>query len=353
MKGGRRWSPADGTRWQAANANWGEPRGLRTLAPVVSVERIAMAYNNVYFVSDADDLVVIDTGPDYRGARETLLAALAGRTPALVVATHGHLDHSGLGAWWQGRGVPVLAGEADIAQTLGHTDRDIDDLEEFVATCGAPALVVAEVQAGLEQRRLWSHQMRTASAWREPGDGRWPTALLYPAFQPLQPVSGSVELACGLVVAPAPGHTPGNLVVLHHMEGLLFSGDTLLPEITPTPAVQFHEGERFPSLPRFLESLQHLAAEPRWQTCYPGHGEPFANVHDVISANLDQARTRTERLRHDLRETGPSSLYALAERMYPRALRRRFWQIVSTVQGHLDVLDEAGEARFAGGLWMA
>ena len=116
---------------------------------MVSVERVTMAYNNVYLVSEASGLVVIDTGPDYRGARETLLDALDGRTPSIVVATHGHLDHAGLGAWWQDRGVPVLAGEPDVAQTLGHTDRDIDDLERFVEACGAPPLVVAEVQAGL------------------------------------------------------------------------------------------------------------------------------------------------------------------------------------------------------------
>lgn len=320
---------------------------------MVSVERVTMAYNNVYLVSEASGLVVIDTGPDYRGARETLLDSLRGRQPSLVVATHGHLDHAGLGAWWQDRGVPVLAGEPDVAQTLGHTDRDIDDLERFVEACGAPPLVVAEVQAGLEQRKQWSHQMRTSASWREPGDGRWPTALRYPPFQPLRPVSGPVDLPCGLSVELAPGHTPGNLVVVHHGEELLFSGDTLLPEITPTPAVQYHDGERFPSLPRFLDSLDVLAAEPDWRTCYPGHGEPFSNVHEVIAANIDQARTRTDRLKHDLHEIGPSTLYALAERMYPRALRRRFWQIISTVQGHLDVLQESGEARFADGLWSA
>lgn len=320
---------------------------------MVSVERVPMAYNSVYFVSDEADLVVIDTGPDYRGARETLLDALQGRTPSIVVATHGHLDHAGLGEWWQERGVPVLVGEADVAQTLGHPDRDIDDLEQFVATCGAPQLVVAEVQAGLEQRREWSHQMRTSATWREPGDGRWPTALRYPAFKPLRCATGPEPLPCGLTAVPAPGHTPGNLVVVHHGEELLFSGDTLLPEITPTPAVQFHDGERFPSLPRFLDSLAALAAEPAWGMCYPGHGEPFDNVHSVIGANVAQARTRTERLKEDLQAMGPSTLYALAERMYPRALRRRFWQIISTVQGHVDVLDEAGEARCDGGLWSA
>ncbi len=324
---------------------------------MASVERVRLAYNNVYFVTDGAELVVIDTGPDYRGARETLLEALAGRAPVAVVATHGHLDHAGLGAWWQERGVPVIAGEADVAQTLGHTDHDIDDLEHFVEVCGAPGPVVAEVLEGLEQRRDWSHQMRAATAWREQPDGRWPTALHYRPFQPMQTVSDPLELPCGLTVLPSPGHTPGNLVaILRDADGgtRLFSGDQLLPEITPTPAVQFHDGERFPSLPRFLDSLRALeSVEPVPGECFPGHGEPFVDVRAVIDANLDQAEVRTGRLRQDLDSGGPATLYALAERAYPRALKRRYWQIISTVQGHLDVLAEAGLARHEGGLWSA
>lgn len=325
---------------------------------MLSVERVQLAYNNVYFVSDGAELVVIDTGPNYRGAAELILKALAERTPALVVATHGHLDHAGLGQWWQERGVPVLVGAEDVAQTLGHTDRDLTDLEHFVERCGAPPDVTAEVNAGLELRRKWTLEMRTAETWREPGDGRWPTALRYPPFEPSRVIGQVTNLPCRLTALPSPGHTPGNLVVVLEGEGPdqteLFSGDQLLPEITPTPAIQFHDGKRFPSLPRFLESLGILGERyPSLAHCYPGHGDPFANVSEVIAANLDQARIRSERLYDDLRGGGPATLYAIAERIYPRALRRRFWQIISTIQGQLDVLAEAGRATCDDGLWSA
>ena len=322
------------------------------------IERVPLAYNNVYFVSDASELVVIDTGPNYRGAAEVILGALAGRTPSLVVATHGHLDHAGLGAWWQERRVPVLLGAHDVGQALGDTDRDLTDLEHFVERCGAPPDIAAEVNAGLELRRRWTHEMRTALTWREPGDGRWPTALRYPPFEPSQVIDKATQLPCRLTALPSPGHTPGNLVVLLEEDSPgraeLFSGDQLLPEITPTPAIQFHDGKRFPSLPRFLESLERLLERyPSLAHCYPGHGEPFANVSEVIAANLEQARIRSERLYEDLRAGGPAPLYVIAERMYPRALRRRFWQIISTIQGQLDVLAEARLATCTDGSWSA
>lgn len=321
---------------------------------MTSVERVPLAYNNVYLVSDGAELVVIDTGPDYRGAREELLAALAGRTPDLVVATHGHLDHAGLGGWWQERGVPVLLGEADLGQAIGHTDSDIDHLEAYVASVGAPEEVVIDIQAGLEQRRTWQHDMRTRQDWRDAGDGRWPTALRYAPFQPEQLESGNAHLPCGLELLASPGHTPGNLVVVHDGEGWLFSGDQLLPEITPTPAIQFDGGERFPSLPRFLHSLDALERR-NWAParCFPGHGEPFDDVQGVIATNLSQASVRTQRLLEALRESGPATVYQIAEGTYPRAVKRRFWQIIATIQGHLDVLAEERRAVIVENRWSA
>ncbi|MBK7724464.1 MAG: MBL fold metallo-hydrolase [Dehalococcoidia bacterium] len=319
---------------------------------MTTVERVELAYNNVYFVSDGSSLVVIDTGPDYRGAREAISDALRGRTPDIVVATHGHLDHAGLGKWWQERGCAVLLGRDDMPQTMGQSDRDIDLMAAYLEHIGAPEAIKAEAIAALEARRRWASEMRTSKAYIDARDGRWPTALRYEPFEPLRTITEPTSLACGLTALPSPGHTPGNLVVVQADEGRLFSGDQLLPEITPTPAIQFHAGARFASLPRFLESLLTLRAElPGNAHCFPGHGEPFANVDEVIRANLEQAEQRSARLIEELRQDGAITLYELAERMYPRALRRRFWQIVATIQGQLDVLEEAGQAAYAEGRW--
>lgn len=321
-----------------------------------SIERIRLAYNNVYVVPGAAGVTLIDTGPDYRGARETLDGALGGRRPERVIATHGHLDHAGLGHWWAERGVPVALGARDLALARG-TDFEFEAMAGYVRSVGAPGEAEAEALDGLRTRAEWNRLLRKTHAWTETPRGRWPTNLHYERFEPESLLEGETELPGGLRAIPCAGHTPGNLVVYHEDSGSLFSGDQLLPEITPTPAVQFHAAdggapERFPSLPRFLESLavlQRLSIE----RCYPGHGEPFGEVQAVIAANLAQAEQRTARLAEVLRTNGPGTVYVLAEHMYPRALRRRFWQIVSTVQGHLDVLAELGEASSDGALWVA
>ena len=318
---------------------------------MATVERISLAYNNAYLVEDSGELVLIDTGPDYQGAREALTAALRGREPDLVVATHGHLDHAGLGAWWQSMGVQVALGANDVPYARG-TDFDAAALTSYVRDCGAPAHVVAEANDGLRQRLQWHDHLRHAEGWAASRDGRWPTQLRYAPFEPARLLEGKVALGAGLVARPAPGHTPGNIVVTHAAEGWLFSGDQLLPDITPTPAIQFHEGERFASLPRFLDSMAALR-EGGFARCFPGHGEPFDEVETIVRANLAQAEERTARLLEALRTGGPATAYEAAERLYPRALRRRFWQIIATVQGHLDVLVEAGLVSVDGNVWAA
>jgi glyoxylase-like metal-dependent hydrolase (beta-lactamase superfamily II) len=145
-------------------------------------------------------------------------------------------------------------------------------------------------------------------------------------------------------------------VVVAEEEGHLFSGDQLLPDITPTPGIQFvREGAgwvRFPSLPRFVASLRRLRGLDLAR-CYPGHGEPFDDVRAVIDQNLAQVEQRTERVLGVLREAGEARVHGLAERLYPRALQRRWWQIVATVQGHIDLLAEQGEARCEEETWRA
>lgn len=316
---------------------------------MVRIQRLSLTYNNVYAVGDGADRILVDTGPDYPGAAEMLDAWLGGVPPAAVVATHGHLDHAGLGSYWRNRGVRVLMGNGDHMLAARAPISDPEEFEGFVTfaeSSGAPPDILKDVIRGLRQRR------EAAAAAYAPGPhlpsrgGRWPTELRLEPFKP-EPLEGA-ELGNGLRALLLPGHTPGNAVVVHE-DGVLFSGDQLLPDITPTPSVQVAPkpwgaaGWRFRSLPHFVDSLRVLHGM-RFSRCWPGHGEPFDNVNETIAANLTQIEERMTKVLSALQASGPATVYALAERLYPRALQRRFWQIIATVQGHLDLLERDGAA---------
>jgi len=322
---------------------------------VAKVEPIRLHYNTLYLVEDGNERVLIDTGPDYVGAWTELQAELRGRTPDRVVATHGHHDHAGMGARWQAAGVPVTLGRADWRYTAG-SDEEIDAehalLAGIVEACGAPEAVVSDALAGLN-RRMSSHKLARKSYPPAGSHPHWPTGLMYQQYEPSAPSEDGL-VGAGLRLELLPGHTPGNCVVVHAAEGWLFSGDQLLPDITPTPGLQVDPDSpthaRFRSLPAFRASLTTLRSES-FSRCFPGHGQPFDSVAETMEANIAAIDSRTERVLEGLLVAGATSLYALCEQLYPRALRRRFWQIVPTVLGHLDVLVDEGRAVQNGDLW--
>lgn len=322
---------------------------------MATVLPVRLHYNTVYLVEDGGERALIDTGPDYRGAWEQLRAAFDGRLPGIVIATHGHHDHAGMGAAWQEAGVPVALGAADChftQQPEGFAEAELAMLAAVVESTGAPDDARDEALAGLERRRRQLQQAR--DGYPPPGSRpRWPTGLRFRPYEAARLLAGGEALPAGLRVVASPGHTPGNLVVVHEGEGWLFSGDQLLPDITPTPGLQLAAGEgagRFRSLPAFLASLERLASLELTR-CFPGHGEPFDGADAVIAANIAAIESRTERVYQSLRAGGEATLYDLAERLYPRALRRRFWQIIPTVLGHLDLLEERGLVRCVGERW--
>ncbi len=318
------------------------------------VQAIPLAYNTVYLVEDAGERILIDTGPDYQGASSSLADALGERSPALVVATHGHLDHAGLGRWWQDeRHVPVAMGANDAHLAAAPQFTNPAELEAFatwVRSTGAPPEVEREIMQSLQFRREWAITAATEPGYPVVGrDRRWPSGLRYRSFTPARLVEQDCDMPAGLRVLAAPGHTPGNLVLVHEAEGWLFSGDQLLPEITPTPAIQpvppGQDGDwRFRSLPAFVRSLKRLQEIP-FERCFPGHGAPFGHIGQVISTNLAQIEQRTEKVAEALARPGNGSVWSLSEALYPRAARRRFWQIAATIQGHLDLLEAEGRVR--------
>ena len=338
----------------------GRPASFDARLPgVTHVQRIALGYNNVYLIPGTAGRVLLDAGPDYRGAGDALLAAIGPTGPATVVATHGHLDHAGLARWWQERGAKVGLGKGDehFAASPHFGDKtEFAAIKTYAEEIGTPEEDVPGVLRGLAQRRQWARDAASeAGGYGEPlRDGRWPTQLRYRHFTPDRTlVDGDAIEGTSLRVIACPGHTPGNIVLVDANEGWLFSGDQLLLEITPTPGVQRYaeaitsERWRFRSLPRFLDSMNRLASL-QFSHCWPGHGEPFGDVQAVITENIAQIEQRTARFLALISERGRGNIYNLCEATYPRALKRRFWQIVATVQGHMDILEERGEVRRVG-----
>ena len=329
---------------------------------VPEVVPLRLAYNRLYAVRAGGEWLLIDAGPAYHGAFSELVGQLAtqGVPPgsvSTVLLTHGHLDHAGLAGDWQERGARIGIGAGDLergARPALSDEREVEALIRYLREAGLDAGAVEEARTGLEQRRRQHLRAATAAEddpeFATPQQGNWPFTLRLPPFQPDFILEGGSLFADTVTVFEAPGHTAGNCIF--QAGGAIFSGDQLVAGITPVPAVQFLPPDysvRLRSLPLFLRGL-HLIKELKPAVVYPGHGDPIADPVAEVDRQLAQVEKRCARIRQEL-GSGPLTTLGVTRALYPRLPGARLWQVLGVVNGHLDLLEERGEAVVEGGLW--
>jgi glyoxylase-like metal-dependent hydrolase (beta-lactamase superfamily II) len=266
-----------------AASDWTTP-GAFEVAP--GVHRIplplpsdALRAVNVYAIQDAGGLILIDSGWALALARDSLEAALAGLglrlgDVARFLITHVHRDHYTQAV--------MLRREFGMRLSLGIGERPSLDLwsnglEQRLAPqlrrlrrCGAAAL---------------ADRLQETVSRRPPGEKIWelPDDWLAP---------GDITLAARILQAiPTPGHTRGHLCFWDAAGGLLFSGDHVLPHITPS--IGFEPALAILPLGDYLQSLRLIRELPD-AALLPAHGPPAPSVHARVDELLAHHAVRLE-----------------------------------------------------------
>jgi glyoxylase-like metal-dependent hydrolase (beta-lactamase superfamily II) len=243
---------------------------------------------NVYAVRTADGLVLVDGGWAIPAARDQLVASLAAIGAELghirrFLVTHVHRDHY----------TNALAVRREVGSTvaLGVGER------ETLALLNAPGR--GPLQTQVEQlRRNGAPELGEAIAKGAAGhsvdlrDWEQPDEWL---------AGGELTLAGGrsLAVVETPGHTTGHLVFHDEQARLLFSGDHVLPTITPS--IGFEPALSDDPLGAFLGSLATVRARPD-ALLLPAHGPVADSVHvrvDELVAHHGRRLDEAERAVRD------------------------------------------------------
>jgi glyoxylase-like metal-dependent hydrolase (beta-lactamase superfamily II) len=275
-----------------------------------------------------DPITLIDSGPSTPVAWEALSAGLREHGLAVgdvkrVLLTHGHHDHYGLAEKVaDASGATLFGGRLDRGNF--RQKRSSGLLLHEMARAGFGLLSRLAVVASVTAVDRFAQPLE---AWDElkggetlPGDG-W-----------------------SVVVRSTPGHTPGSLTFEIPEAGVLFTGDTVLKEITPNAVVDEdpeEPGHPFRSVTRYFETLDALDRTTGASTLLTGHGAPVTNW---------AAHRRTLNRRYGLRvgqierelAKGPATVRELVAAIFPRVKTLEVFLAYSEVLGFLMYLEDAG-----------
>lgn len=245
----------------------------------------SLGHINSWLLDDGDDgVVAVDTGLLMRDCSDAWKALFGGDLAdtriSRVLCTHLHPDHIGLAGWLAKRfDAPVLMTRAEW-MTARFMVADVRD---------EPPPEVAAMQRGAGWDADWIAQS-AASGWSR--FGKMVADLPY-AYQRL--VDGQ-RLDFGRHswrVVVGSGHSPEHACLLNEAEGVLISGDQILPKISSN--VSLHSGEPMADpLGEWLASIDRLMELPADLLVCPAHGEPFRGMHVRLAALRDEHHERLD-----------------------------------------------------------
>lgn len=293
---------------------WADP-GVEEVAP--GVRRIPLPLPNdglravnVYAVESPDGLVLVDSGWSVPDAREELRKALRHSGFSLAdisrfLVTHVHRDHyTQAVAVRREFGTRVSLG-ADEEESLRMS---MDPSRPFFARRDA-RLHAGGADAIVEELRRVGPPVAATSTqdWELPDD--W--------------LRDGQQVGLGdrrLDVVATPGHTIGHVVFVDDAGGLLFAGDHVLPQITPS--ISLESAVPTDPLGSFLNSLALVRTMPD-RMLLPAHGPVTDSVHARVDELVAHHGARLDECEKAV-ASGLSTAYEVARRLHWTRRRHAF-----------------------------
>ena len=272
------------------------------------------AWVNCYAIESNGGLLLIDCGTDWEEGRQALRAGfkqldLDESAVHTLLVSHLHLDHVGMSARlvreWGCRFV-MQERASKLVEVYNDTPGYMVRLGELANTHGVPAALIEET-----------------------------TRAVRPVYMPLIDAPDhtvadgeSIDLGGGrsLEIIHTPGHEPAHICARDSRTGILFSGDHVLPRISP---VVMYDTFLDDPLGDYMGSLQKLIDMDIGVT-YPAHG-----------TLIDQGdeRARQILLHHDRRLLDMADLVGEADTNAWTVMRKSFRPNLDAIQSRLAFLE--------------
>ncbi len=318
-----------------------------------------LGHVNCYALVDADGAALVDPGLPGEESWAALVdrleqAGIPLRRVHTTVVTHSHPDHYGGSHQLRSETGAELLAHAAFTSSPAADDANADiDLE----------LLELDAEALIE---LWKAKLadRGSTPWgtrREPPPDEAIRLFIesnvegqVPRFRVPEP---TIRVAEGDPVRLAgrdwfavhtPGHTIDHLCLWDPTEGVLLSGDHVLPTITPHIAGSTDLAD---PLAAFFESLTRVGAFEGVKVCLPAHGHPFADLRGRTDSIRRHHIERLDVLRAAAAALGNAPVEAYMKELFTE----RAWGDMAASETfahleHLRVIGEVDSSRDGDGL---
>jgi glyoxylase-like metal-dependent hydrolase (beta-lactamase superfamily II) len=285
---------------------------------------------NLYAVGKGP-ITLIDTGPKFPGLLDYVdehLNAAGFRFEDIerIIATHGHVDHTGLTAEIRaaaGNSIDFHIHPEDswlISEERHQEFMWSKEADFLTARAGIPAVDVEKIRKRFAFFKELCDPVDNISFLKD-GDE----------------FSGN---GYHLNVVHTPGHTAGSVCLYEPEQKILFSGDNMIKHITPNPLVELRKyglkNSDYQSLPTFLKSLDNISKLDVGYV-FSGHGEYIVDMHNVIATYKAHHRRRMDQIWKALKKA-PRPIYELIDDVFPVVPEGDIFLAVSEIAVHLEVL---------------
>ena len=257
---------------------------------------------NVYLIEDKNGYIMIDCGvagdAEFDVLSQTLCELnLAWSDINILIGTHLHTDHIGLSEKIREEGIPLGLYENSVKYIEKYNDWKLrfQELADYSEKEGAPKEFIEDMRA-----------IETPSL---AGTLSTPDVLIKDGESPDKTTKGRLKAIF------TPGHDASEVSFIDNKSKILFSGDHILPKITPFVPV---ENEDSNTLKDFLDSLEKTL--PYKKTIIaPGHGDIIQEPNKRIEQMILHHKRRLERV---LKLLGEDSLtgWEVCEKLFPERL---------------------------------
>lgn len=256
------------------------------LADGLHVLRQPMLHNpdhiNCYIIEGDQGLTLVDTGipseDSFKNWQKLLDSPLACKGVERIYLTHGHPDHVGGAQWLQEHtGAPIVmpAAEVDAVQRMwrGASDNK-DSVAEFFTRWGVPEELLNTVYAMQDGFKYGCPDLDQLN---------------------VQTFNEGFSMRIGSRhwrVVDGYGHTPHNAALFCEEDGIMLSGDQILPSIFPNVSIWW--GSEANPLQAYMDSIVAFKKLPI-KVLYPAHGGSLENVNKRIDSILNFNQLRLNR----------------------------------------------------------